>query len=39
MNRFGNIIREALERAGLKVDWDGTVAFRLSAPEPMWQKR
>lgn len=35
----GNIVREELEKAGLKVDWDGTFDKRLSVPELVWQRR
>lgn len=37
--RIGNLVREELERAGLKVDWDGTFAKRMSVPNIVWQKR
>lgn len=35
----GNIIREELERAGLRVDWHGTFESRLSVPKIKWRKR
>jgi len=35
----GNIIREELERVGLKVVWDGTFATRIHIPSLVWQKR
>jgi hypothetical protein len=37
--QIGNVIREELERAGLKVKWDGTFANRMSIPQFVWQKR
>jgi hypothetical protein len=36
---IGRIVREELERAGLKVDWDGTFENRLSVPNLVWQRR
>ncbi|MDV3351843.1 hypothetical protein D0962_08975 [Leptolyngbyaceae cyanobacterium CCMR0082] len=36
---IGNVIREELERVGLKVDWDGTFAKRLGVPKLEWQRR
>lgn len=35
----GNIVREELERTGLKVNWDGTFANRMLIPGIVWQKR
>jgi hypothetical protein len=37
--QVGKIIREELERTGLKVDWDGTFAKRMSVPNFVWQRR
>lgn len=37
--KVGKIVCEELERAGLKVDWDGTFAKRMSLPKFVWQKR
>jgi hypothetical protein len=36
---IGRIVREELERAGLKVKWDGTFATRMSVPQFVWQRR
>ncbi len=36
---IGRIIREELERAGLKVEWDGTFASRMRITPLTWQKR
>jgi hypothetical protein len=36
---IGIVVREELERAGLKVKWDGTFAARMSVPQFVWQKR
>lgn len=36
---IGKLVREELERAGLKVQWDGTFATRMSIPQIVWQKR
>lgn len=36
---IGNIVREELEHAGLRVEWDGTFNKRLSVPELVWQRR
>jgi len=35
----GNIVSEALEQAGLTVDWDGPFEKRLSVPKLNWQRR
>ena len=35
----GNIIREELERAGFKVDWNGKFDRRLNIPDLVWQRR
>lgn len=35
----GNIVREELERAGLKVNWNGTFANRMLIPDIVWQNR
>lgn len=35
----GNVIRNELERAGLKVDWDRTFATRMRISELLWQRR
>lgn len=37
--RVGEIIREELERAGLAVEWDGTVGGRPCVPGFVWQRR
>ncbi len=37
--KIGRIVREELERVGLKVDWDGTFAKRMSIPNLVWQRR
>lgn len=37
--QVGTIVREELERVGLKVDWDGTFAKRMHVPHLIWQKR
>lgn len=37
--QIGNIVREELERVGLKLDWNGTFAKRMSVPNIVWQKR
>ena len=36
---IGGMIREELERAGLKVEWDGTFDSRLCVHSLKWQKR
>jgi hypothetical protein len=36
---IGKVVREELEHAGLKVEWDGTFATRLSVPCLVWQRR
>jgi hypothetical protein len=36
---IGKVVREELERAGLKVEWDGTFATRLRVPRLVWQRR
>ena len=36
---IGRIIREVLEKYGLKVDWDGTIKNRINIPEICWRKR
>jgi hypothetical protein len=36
---IGRIVREELERVGLKVDWDGTFAKRMSIPNLVWRRR
>ncbi|QDV53781.1 DUF6891 domain-containing protein [Gimesia fumaroli] len=35
----GNIIREELQKAGLKVEWDGTFNERLIVRDFVWQRR
>ena len=35
----GETIRKELERAGFKVEWDGTFQQRIFVPEMNWQKR
>ena len=36
---IGRIVREELERAGLKVQWDGTFSQRIFVPDLAWQRR
>jgi hypothetical protein len=36
---IGKLVREELERAGLKVEWDGTFAKRMRIPQLVWQRR
>lgn len=36
---IGRLVREELERAGLRVEWDGTFASRLSVPGIVWRRR
>jgi hypothetical protein len=36
---IGKIVREELERAGFKVEWDGTFAQRIFVPKIKWQRR
>lgn len=35
----GNIIRDELQKAGLKVEWDGTFNERLKVQDFVWQRR
>lgn len=35
----GNIVREELQKAGLKVEWDGTFDDRLRVLDLVWQRR
>ena len=35
----GNIVREELEQAGFKVEWDGAFNKRIKVPEFHWQRR
>ena len=36
---IGNIVREELERAGLKVEWNGTFEERMHVADLDWKKR
>ena len=36
---IGIIVREEIERVGLKVDWDGTLNKRIHVPDLVWQRR
>ncbi|WP_339734558.1 hypothetical protein [uncultured Gimesia sp.] len=36
---IGNIVREELQKAGLKVEWDGTTNQRLIVRDLVWQRR
>jgi hypothetical protein len=35
---IGRVVREELERAGLKVKWDGTFNTRMCIPQFVWQR-
>jgi hypothetical protein len=36
---IGRVVREECERAGLRVDWDGTFRRRICLPDFCWQRR
>lgn len=36
---IGRLVRDALEREGLKVDWNGAFSKRIFLPEFKWQRR
>jgi Domain of unknown function (DUF6891) len=38
-SEIGRVVRDELERAGLKVEWDGTFNTRMYVPQFVWQKR